>query len=112
MNSKSHRALKIGLVYETFGTYASRPDGPIDANVEYEPESTVEVLEAAIRGLGHRPVRVGSPEVLWARGLRGEAADRLDVVLNIAEGHGSRIVRPGPLCCSRWRGFPFSGPMP
>ena len=109
MNSKSHRALKIGLVYETFGTYASRPDGPIDANVEYEPESTVEVLEAAIRGLGHRPVRVGSPEVLWARGLRGEAADRLDVVLNIAEGHGSRNREAWAPVLLEMAGIPFLG---
>lgn len=83
------RRLSVGLVFETFDTYARRPDQPADAHVEYEPLSTIEALEAALRRLGHRPVRLGAPRRLLD--LVGDAAlPPLDAALNIAEGHGSR----------------------
>jgi D-alanine-D-alanine ligase len=81
--------LRIGIVYELLGTHPPRPGAPPDADAEYEPEATVEALEAAIRRLGHAPVRLGSPhELLWRAG-KGELPP-LDVVWNIAEGFGSR----------------------
>ena len=64
------RLLSIGLCYETFETYPVRPGDPPDAHVEYEPESTIEALEAAIQALGHRPLRLGSPHALLER-IRG-----------------------------------------
>lgn len=90
--------LTIGLVYETFETYPRRPGDPLDAHVEYEPESTIEALEAAIRGLGHRPKRLGSPPALLSALSRAsdgrdtslKAALEVDAVLNLAEGHGTR----------------------
>ncbi len=83
------RALTIGIVFETFDTYPRRPAEPSDAHVEYEPESTVAALEAAIRALGHEPVRLGSPHELLAR-VAGSAPLGVDAALNIAEGFGSR----------------------
>jgi len=50
--------LRIGLAYDLFGSYPLRPGDPPDAEVEYEPEATVLVLEAALRRLGHEPVRL------------------------------------------------------
>ena len=47
-------ALRIGLAYDLFGSYPLRPGDPPDAEVEYEPEATVLVLEAALRRLGTR----------------------------------------------------------
>jgi D-alanine-D-alanine ligase len=58
------RELRIGLVYETFETYRHRSADPVDAHVEFEPESTLEALEGAIVHLGHRPLRLGSPQEL------------------------------------------------
>lgn len=80
--------MRIGIVYELFGAYPRRADDPPDAQVEYEPEATLLVLEAAIRRLGHQPVRLGRPHDLLAAGAKGAVA--VDAALTIAEGFGSR----------------------
>jgi len=82
-------ALAIGLVYDVFGSYPARRDDPPDAEAEYEPEATVEVLEAAIARLGHRPVRVGNAHALL-EASPGGTRPHLDAALSIAEGYGSR----------------------
>jgi D-alanine-D-alanine ligase len=86
-------SLAIGLVYDLLGTLRASADpasgAPADADAEFEPESTIEVLEGAIEALGHRPVRVGSPHALLAALANGEAPE-IDVALNLAEGYGSR----------------------
>jgi D-alanine-D-alanine ligase len=81
--------LSIGLVYDLLGTYPRRPQDPADVDVEYEPEATVLLLEAAIARLGHRPVRLGAPHDLLARLAKGELPP-LDAALSIAEGWGGR----------------------
>jgi D-alanine-D-alanine ligase len=84
-------SLRIGLVYETFETYPRRPGDPFDAHVEFEPESTIEALEAAILHIGHRPVRLGSPMDLLTRlGSGGRLDVEVDVAFNLAEGFGGR----------------------
>jgi D-alanine-D-alanine ligase len=83
------RELRIGLVYETFETYRRRSADPVDAHVEFEPESTLEALEAAIVQLGHRPLRLGSPQELLERIGRAESLG-VDAAFNIAEGLGGR----------------------
>ncbi len=89
------RTLRIGLVYETFETYPRRSGDPVDAHVEFEPESTLEALEEAILQLGHRPVCLGSPLDLVARLAPGTAPPKslgldVDVAFNLAEGFGGR----------------------
>jgi D-alanine-D-alanine ligase len=81
--------LRIGLAYDLFGSYPARPGDPPDAEAEYEPEATVLVLEAALRRLGHEPVRLGNPHAVLRRVGRGEPPG-LDAVLTIAEGYGPR----------------------
>src|SRR5262245_30283312 len=78
--------LQIGLVYDLLG---SAPPGPVDADAEYEPIETVEVLEVAVRLAGHEPVRIGSPRGLLSAFGRG-ALPKLDAAWNIAEGWGTR----------------------
>ncbi len=81
--------LRVGLAYDLFGSYPLRPGAPPDAEVEYEPEATVLVLETALRRLGHEPVRLGNPHaVLQAVAQAGTL--RVDAVLTIAEGYGPR----------------------
>jgi len=81
--------LRIGLIYETFETYPRRSADPVDAHVEFEPESTLEALEAAIVHLGHRAFRLGSP---WAVLTCLGQADSIEVdaAFNLAEGFGGR----------------------
>ncbi len=81
-------SLAIGIVYELFGSYPRRPEDPPDADAEYEPEATLLALEAALRRLGHRPIRLGRPHDLLAAAHKGDLA--LDGALSIAEGFGSR----------------------
>jgi D-alanine-D-alanine ligase len=83
------RPLHIGLVYETFDTYPRRRGEPRDAHAEYEPERTIEVLEAAIEHLGYRPLRLGSPHRLLEL-IGRRAMPELDAGLNVAEGYGGR----------------------
>ena len=80
---------EIGLVYDLLGTLPRRPGDPPDADAEYEPEATLEVLEGALERLGHRPVRLGNPHALLDRLGKGELPP-LDAALNIAEGFGGR----------------------
>jgi len=81
--------LTIGLVYDLLGSYPRRPEDPIDVDAEYEPETTVAVLERAIEVLGHRSVRIGNPFDLLERAGKGDLSG-IDAAFNIAEGRGSR----------------------
>jgi D-alanine-D-alanine ligase len=80
---------RIGLVFELLGSLPARPGRPPDADAEYEPEDTVRALEAALRELGHEPIRLGAPRDLLARAGSG-ALPALDAALDIAEGEGTR----------------------
>jgi len=82
-------ALAIGLVYDVFGSYPPRPGEPPDAEVEYEPRATIDVLEAAIATLGQRAIRVGNAHALLEASQAG-TLPHLDAALSIAEGYGSR----------------------
>jgi D-alanine-D-alanine ligase len=81
--------LVVGLVYDVFGSYPPRPGEPPDAEAEYEPEATVEALEAALARLGHRPLRLGNAHTLLAAAGAGKLPP-LDAALCIAEGYGTR----------------------
>jgi D-alanine-D-alanine ligase len=83
------RRLTIGLAYDLLGSHPVGPGTPPDADAEFEPEATVEVLEAAISRLGHRPVRLGNPHALLAQAGKGEVPS-LDAAMTIAEGFGTR----------------------
>ncbi len=78
--------MRIALVYDVFEAFPWRPDDPPDADAEYEPEATVEALEAAVEALGHTPVRIGTAFDL----LRRLPDLRVDAAINIAEGARSR----------------------
>jgi D-alanine-D-alanine ligase len=80
--------LRIGLVFELLGRAPAAAGAPADADAEYEPEETIRALEAAVRELGHEPVRLGGPRELLARAGRGGLA--VDAAWNIAEGEGTR----------------------
>lgn len=85
--------MRVGLVYDRFGDRPPPPDAPPDWDAEYEPESTIAVLEAALRHLGHEPVRIGDVHALLAAMAAGPLTApplALDAALNIAESYGSR----------------------
>lgn len=82
-------SLRIGLAFETPGTYARAVGDPADYAAEYEPFETVLALESAIAEIGHESVRLGAPHDLLAALGKG-ALPPVDAVLSIAEGRGTR----------------------
>jgi D-alanine-D-alanine ligase len=81
--------LRVGLVFELSGARPAAAGAPPDADAEYEPEETLEALEAALRALGHEPLRLGGPRDLLARAAAPGGLG-VDAALNIAEGEGTR----------------------
>jgi len=77
--------LRVGLTYNLRRDYVPRPGDPQDAAGELDNESTIDLLAAAIEGLGHTTVRLGYGPRLLER-LLGEQRGEIDLVFNIAEG--------------------------
>jgi D-alanine-D-alanine ligase len=75
--------MRIGILFDRPDDY---PDavGAADRFAEFEPESTIQLMEAAVRHAGHEPVRLGGPRKLLA------GKPDVDLVWSIAEGYGTR----------------------
>ncbi len=97
--------MRVGLVYDLFEAYPWRPGEPDDADAEYEPEETVQVIEEALRALGHTPVRIGTPHDL----LQQLPNLAIDAAVNIAEGAHSRNREGYAPVLLEMAGIPFLG---
>ncbi len=78
--------MTAGLFYELFSDYEWKDGDPPDADAEFEPEETLEAIEAAFRVAGVETRRIGSARDL----LRHWDTLDIEVAFTIAEGHGSR----------------------
>lgn len=97
--------MRIGLVFDVFDSYPWQPDEPADADAEYEPEATVEALEAAISQLGHDPIRIGN-----ARDLLQQLPDlAIDAAVNITEDTRSRNREAYAPILLEMAGLPYLG---
>ena len=96
--------MTVGLVFDLHAAYPWQPGDPADADVEYEPEETVQALETALHALGHQTHRIGTPA-----GLLRDGPGPVDAAVNIAEGVWTRN-REGwaPTLLEMW-GIPFLG---
>ena len=74
--------LSIGLTYDLRSEYLALGFRE-DQVAEFDSDATVDALEATLRELGYRPVRIGHARSLCRRLVDGE---RWDLVFNIAEG--------------------------
>lgn len=77
----------VGLVYDVFSDYQWGDTDPPDADAEFEPVETVDVLAEALRRCGTKPMRIGTARTLHQQLCEGLT---LDAALTIAEGQGSR----------------------
>jgi len=94
--------MRIGILYDCEEEY-SDVDGAADRFAEFEPESTIDVMEAAIRHAGHEPVRLGGPLSILKK------KPDVDLVWNISEGYGTRNREAwGPALLEMY-GIPFLG---
>ena len=92
-------------MYDVFESYPWQPGEPPDADAEYEPEATVEALEAALGRLGHVPVRLGT-----ARDVLRRMPDLgVEAAVNIAEGAHSRNREAYAPILLEMAGVPFLG---
>jgi len=78
--------MNVALVYDLRSDYLAEGFSPEQA-AEFDSEATIDALDAAIRSLGHRTVRVGHGRALAARLVAGQ---RWDLVFNVAEGLAGR----------------------
>lgn len=88
--------MTIGLLFDTPSDYP-HVTGPGDRFAEFEPESTIRIMEETVQLLGHEPVRVGAPAAML--GTRPE----IDLIWNISEGYGTRNREAwGPVLAEMW----------
>jgi D-alanine-D-alanine ligase len=88
--------MKIGLVYDLRRQYLAEGYGKSDV-VEFDSDSTIDALEAAVRACGHETERIGHARALAARLVAGR---RWDLVFTVAEGlHGRNREAQVPCLC-------------
>jgi D-alanine-D-alanine ligase len=74
--------MRIGVTYDLKEDYLDAGYGREDV-AEFDSPETIDALCAALRALGHEPVRVGNVRALAERLV---ASERWDLVFNICEG--------------------------
>ena len=74
--------MNVGLCYDLRSAYLAMGHGE-EETAEFDRESTVDAIAAALQRLGHTVDRIGHARELMARLLAGH---RWDLVFNIAEG--------------------------
>lgn len=74
--------MNIGLTYDLRSDWLAA-GYTLEQTAEFDSPRTIEAIEAALRELGHTPVRIGRFAELVSRVAAGE---RWDLVFNIAEG--------------------------
>lgn len=78
--------MRIGMTYDLCSDWLALGYTAEDV-AEFDSEETIDLLEKAIRELGHETVRIGHARALCACLVAGE---RWDLVFNIAEGLAGR----------------------
>lgn len=76
--------LTIGIVYDSETEYGHLARKSADQYAEFEPESTIEIMESAVKRLNFIPIRIGGPLELLKK------KPHVDVIWNIGEGFGTR----------------------
>ena len=97
--------MRVGLIYDIFSDFVWKENDPPDADAEFEPVETVEVLEAALKKLSCTPVRIGSPFKLLANIHK----IHIDVAINIAEGLYGRNREAYAPVLLEMKSIPFIG---
>jgi D-alanine-D-alanine ligase len=95
----------IGLTYDLKTDYQFKEGDPVDANAEFDPPSTVEMVANTIESLGFKVKRIGNVYNLL------QNIDNLDVdiVFNISEGFGSRNRESQVPIILEMKNIPFVG---
>jgi D-alanine-D-alanine ligase len=109
MTGRKTNRMNIGIVYDLFDDYPWREGDPPDADAENEPPETLEVIEDALRLLGHVPVRLGSPFGLASKLANDELRESIHAAVNIAEAARTRNREAYAPVMLEMAGIPFVG---
>lgn len=103
------RTYAVALAYDCQEEYLAAGYPP-EAVMEFDKAETIDALECALAGLGHRVERVGRGRDLARRLAAGE---RWDLVFNIAEGERgrSREAQVPAVCELYGQPYTFSDPL-
>ncbi len=96
--------MDIGIASDLVSDFAPRPGEPADSLAEYDSEETVAALEAALRGAGHRPRRLGGGRQFLEAMLAGPP----ELVFNLAEGRGGRAREAQVPAACEMLGVPYT----
>ena len=82
VRKKTDRGWRVGLVYNLKRDMQVNPEGPLDANAEYDSMETVEALRDALCAGGHQVIMLEGDQTL----LDTVRESRPDICFNISEG--------------------------
>lgn len=101
--------MRIGLTYDLREDYLAAGYSDVET-AEMDERETIEAIDATLRSLGARVVRIGNARSLAARLL---SAERWDLVFNLCEGlHGYGREALVPALLDEWRiPYVFSDPL-
>ena len=107
--SKAVKKLKVGMTYDLRDDYLKEGYG-LEETAEFDLPDTIEAIEQVITNCGFQPDRIGNIKALTRRLA---AADRWDLVFNIAEGlHGFGREAQIPALLDAYKiPYTFSGPL-
>ena len=107
--SKAVKKLKVGMTYDLRDDYLKEGYG-LEETAEFDLPDTIEAIEQVITNCGFQPDRIGNIKALTRRLA---AADRWDIVFNIAEGlHGFGREAQIPALLDAYKiPYTFSGPL-
>ena len=80
----------IGIAFDLKGSAAEKGGQPDDIFEEYDTPETIAALAGTLRNLGYDTVNLGGGRRFLERMVSCGFSDSVDLVFNMAEGHGSR----------------------
>jgi D-alanine-D-alanine ligase len=100
--------LKVGITYNLKKDYSLAEGQPIDSLEEFDSEETIDAIQQVLQDEGHEVVKLGGDPGLIDR-LRKTP---VDLVFNIAEGHGGRNREAHIPALLEFLGIPYTGSDP
>jgi len=101
--------MRIGFSYDLKEAVGLKQVDPEDALEEYDCAKTIELISSALEALGHSVVRLGGGREFLNNILR----ESVDIVFNIAEGHGNYRSREAQVpSVLEMLGIPYTGSDP
>ena len=100
--------LKVGITYNLRKDFSLAEGQPIDSLEEFDSEETIDAIQRVLEDEGHEVIKLGGGPGLIDR-LRKTP---VDLVFNIAEGHGGRNREAHIPALLEFLGIPYTGSDP